>query len=147
MSKRINWLEWQVKSCCEGSGCQAHEIRVFSKMETDRTVDKCRARRLVGALLSDSTDSITRANSVSAMLWMIQSDSIAKPSLPVSNRGHPEILTDHSQYCACRHYSTNEPDSSDYVPLSPPNPSRIPWGSKHPRLSFVDGAGTFTFRR
>jgi hypothetical protein len=27
------------------------------------------------------------------------------------------------------------------------NPSRIPWGSKHPRLSFVDRAGTFAFRR
>jgi hypothetical protein len=39
-------------------------------------------------------------------------------SSPYSNRGHPRIFRNPTQYCTCRDSTANEPDSSDHVPLS-----------------------------
>jgi hypothetical protein len=36
---------------------------------------------------------------------------------PVSNRGHPRILGNPTQYCTLRHTSENQPDSSGLFEL------------------------------
>jgi hypothetical protein len=46
-------------------------------------------------------------------VWPRISRKHRKTLSPVSNRGHPRILRNHTQYWTCRHSIANEPDSCD----------------------------------
>src|SRR5216683_5996328 len=49
---------------------------------------------------------------VHAILRVVETRKHRKNALAISNRGHPRILRNHTQYCTYSHRHVNQPDTS-----------------------------------